>query len=331
MEREDSVARVAICDPSEISTVGIAHPLSRQGMEVANALEPVAASLIGSGLANVVLADPSMRRFGEVTRSAVLAGMPVIAIGVTADPANAFAALRAGACGYITKDLPARSWVEAIKAALPGEAPLSRAMTACLVGEFRSLGPPSAILEYLPSNRRLTKREWNLLPASPGHTNRRVAEQLSISMETVRTHVSNILAKLETPNRSGAAEKYHQLRSAQQSRPAVRVTISPPQKSDVWAMSQSPPGLDTRAMNVVASDWPSPAVPSGFCWSAFLRKCLVASSRRSRRFPRCCACRSPARRSSGQRRSSTPTWSWSTSPTWTTCRPPRNHPSRPSG
>jgi DNA-binding NarL/FixJ family response regulator len=218
MEREAPVARVAICDPSEISTVGIAHSLSRQGMDVAGiALEPVAAfSLIGSGLANVVLADPSMRQFGELTRSAVLAGMPVIAIGVAADPANAFAALRAGACGYITKDLPARSWVEAIKAALRGEAPLSRAMTACLVDEFRSLGPPSAILEYLPSNRRLTRREWEVLSCiAEGYTNRRVAAQLSISMETVRTHVSNILAKLETPNRSGAAAKYHQLRSAQ--------------------------------------------------------------------------------------------------------------------
>jgi DNA-binding NarL/FixJ family response regulator len=187
-------------------------------MDVAGiALEPVAAfSLIGSGLANVVLADPSMRQFGEVTRSAVLAGIPVIAIGVAADPANAFAALRAGACGYITKDLPARSWVEAIKAALRGEAPLSRAMTACLVEEFRSLGPPAAILEYLPSNRRLTRREWEVLSCiAEGHTNRRVAAQLSISMETVRTHVSNILAKLETPNRSAAAAKYHQLRSAQ--------------------------------------------------------------------------------------------------------------------
>jgi DNA-binding NarL/FixJ family response regulator len=218
MNREAPLARVAILDSSEISTVGIAHSLSRQGMDVAGiALEPVAAfSLIGSGLANVALVDTSMQRFGEVTRSAVLAGLPVIAIGVAADPANAFAALRAGACGYITKDLPARSWVEAIKAALRGEAPLSRAMTACLVEEFRSLGTPAAILEYLPSDRRLTRREWEVLSCiAEGYTNRRVAAQLSISMETVRTHVSNILAKLETPNRSGAAAKYHQLRSAQ--------------------------------------------------------------------------------------------------------------------
>ena len=145
MERKAPIARVAVCDPSEISVVGIAHSLSKQGVEVAGtALEPVAAfSLIGSGLANVVLVDSSMQPFGEVIRSAVLAGLPVIATGVAADPANAFAALRAGACGYITKDLPARSWVEAIRAALRGEAPLSRAMTACLVEEFRSLGPPA--------------------------------------------------------------------------------------------------------------------------------------------------------------------------------------------
>ena len=44
-----------------------------------------------------------------------------------------------------------------------------------------------------------------------GKTNRAVAEELCISVETVRTHVSSILSKLETPNRSAAAVKYHQL------------------------------------------------------------------------------------------------------------------------
>ena len=74
MERKAPIARVAVCDPSEISVVGIAHSLSKQGMDVAGtALEPVAAfSLIGSGLANVVLVrqlDAAVRR-GDTKRGA---------------------------------------------------------------------------------------------------------------------------------------------------------------------------------------------------------------------------------------------------------------------
>jgi DNA-binding NarL/FixJ family response regulator len=212
-----SDARVAVCDSSEISSVGIAHSLETHDLAVVGtALDCVAAfGLIESGMANVVLVDVGLRGFEDVIRSGVLAGLHVIAIGVVADAASAFAALRAGACGYITKDLPARSWVEAINAALRGDAPLSRAMTARLVEAFRSQGAGGSLLEYLPSGRRLTRREWEVLAfIADGYTNRRVAAQLSISVETVRTHVSNILAKLETPNRSAAAAKYHQLRSA---------------------------------------------------------------------------------------------------------------------
>jgi DNA-binding NarL/FixJ family response regulator len=68
----------------------------------------------------------------------------------------------------------------------------------------------------LPSDRRLTPREWDVLHCvARGDTNRAVASELSISVETVRTHVSNILAKLEAPSRSAAAAKYHQLRVIQ--------------------------------------------------------------------------------------------------------------------
>ena len=71
-------------------------------------------------------------------------------------------------------------------------------------------------MELLPSDRRLTRREWDVLQyVARGDTNRRVASELSISVETVRTHVSNILTKLDAPSRSAAAARYHQLRAIQ--------------------------------------------------------------------------------------------------------------------
>ena len=69
-----------------------------------------------------------------------------------------------------------------------------------------------ALIKLQPSDARLTSREWDVLTrVAEGKTNRAVAGELFISVETVRTHVSNILAKLQAPNRSAAAAKYHQL------------------------------------------------------------------------------------------------------------------------
>jgi DNA-binding NarL/FixJ family response regulator len=96
-----------------------------------------------------------------------------------------------------------------------GETPISRAMTAVLVHRFREDHAREQVAAILPSDRRLTPRELDVLRCvAQGHTNRRVAAELSISVETVRSHVSNILAKLEAPSRTAAATRYHELTAA---------------------------------------------------------------------------------------------------------------------
>ena len=88
-------------------------------------------------------------------------------------------------------------------------------MTSALVDEYRAISLATPLGEVLPSDRRLTRREWQVLELiAEGKTNRSVATDLSIAEETVRTHVSKILSKLETPNRSAAAARYHRLRAA---------------------------------------------------------------------------------------------------------------------
>jgi DNA-binding NarL/FixJ family response regulator len=135
-------------------------------------------------------------------------------MGVGGELDRMFEALRWGAAGYLTKDLPIDAWVQAVRAAIRGEAPLSRAMISALVTEFRNQDSRLPMVELLPSARRLTQREWEVLALiADGKTNRSVAGDLSISVQTVRTHVSNILAKLEAPNRSAAAARYQQLRA----------------------------------------------------------------------------------------------------------------------
>jgi two-component system nitrate/nitrite response regulator NarL len=218
MDRTPSAITVAVCDAGEISRVGIARSLARHGLDiVAEAGDHVAAlGVARSGTAAVVLVDlnlpPAPDAAVQVIDAARASGTIAIAVGVDGAPDGLFAALRAGAAGYLTKDLPSSSWAGAIAAGVRGETPISRAMTAHLVQRIREDTARLAVPGILPSDRRLTHRELQVLECvARGHTNRAVAAELSISVETVRTHVSNILAKLDASSRSAAAARYHEL------------------------------------------------------------------------------------------------------------------------
>lgn len=209
---------VAVCDPNEISRIGIVLALQRSQVQVSGSASDLNDSLrLAASAPDVMLVDVGLSGFDEVIRAATEGGAKVIAIGAVVAADDALAAIRAGACGYLTKNLPVPAWMAAIRAALRGEAPLSRSMTAQLVDAFRRQGSPkegSQLALHLPSERRLTRREWEVLGrVAEGVTNREVAGELCLSVETVRTHVSNILAKLEAPNRAAAAAKYQQLRT----------------------------------------------------------------------------------------------------------------------
>ena len=205
--------RIAVCDPNEISRLGNAQALEDHGFEVVGVASGCdgATKLLGRDL-SVLLVDVSVPGFDALARSARDAGCVVIGTGTTAGSDLAFAGLRAGAVGYLTKDLPAKAWAEAVRASMRGEAPLSRAMTTQLIEAYRGRVGAHTLAALVPTSNRLTTREWEILAkVADGKTNRAVAEELCISVETVRTHVSSILTKLETPNRSAAAVKYHQL------------------------------------------------------------------------------------------------------------------------
>jgi DNA-binding NarL/FixJ family response regulator len=214
--------KVGVCDPSEISRVGIARSLAPLGIDiVAEAADlSSAVRLLGGRKLDAVLLDmdlpPAHTGVNEAIADAHGRGIPAIATAVDGSPARVLTAIRAGACGYLTKDLPPSAWAGSVRAAVRGEAAFSRRLTTALVDELRGHFARIELVDQLPSERRLTKREWQVLSfIADGRTNRDVADALCISAETVRTHVSNILAKLETPNRSAAAARYQQLRMVQ--------------------------------------------------------------------------------------------------------------------
>jgi NarL family two-component system response regulator LiaR len=112
-----------------------------------------------------------------------------------------FPALQAGAISYLLKDVKATELVDAIRRAARGEATLHPRIAARVIKSFRSLAPEE-INPYIA----LTEREMEVLKLiANGTSNDQIAEQLVISVGTVKGHVSNILSKLHLVDRTQAA------------------------------------------------------------------------------------------------------------------------------
>jgi NarL family two-component system response regulator LiaR len=112
-----------------------------------------------------------------------------------------FPALQAGAISYLLKDVKARELVEAIRRAAKGEATLHPRVAARLINQFRHDGPDRSNLFT-----ELTDREVEVLTLiARGFTNQKIADELVISIGTVKGHVSNILNKLHLADRTQAA------------------------------------------------------------------------------------------------------------------------------
>jgi NarL family two-component system response regulator LiaR len=112
-----------------------------------------------------------------------------------------FPALQAGAISYLLKDVKASELVEAIRRASRGEATLHPKIASRVIKAFRSLAP-----EESTPFITLTEREMEVLKLiAKGYSNERIAEQLVISLGTVKGHVSNILSKLHLVDRTQAA------------------------------------------------------------------------------------------------------------------------------
>jgi NarL family two-component system response regulator LiaR len=109
---------------------------------------------------------------------------------------NVFPALKAGALGYLLKDTQPRDLIRAIRQVNSGESSLHPSVARKVLQEFHL----SHAAKKTPE--RLTERESEVLgQVAQGLTNQEIAETLFVSEATVRTHVSNILAKLHMANR----------------------------------------------------------------------------------------------------------------------------------
>ena len=117
---------------------------------------------------------------------------------------NVIEALRAGASGFLLKDVTPADFVVAIKTIAAGDALLAPAVTRRLLDRFADRLPPVND-ERSVALRELTEREVEVLKlVARGLSNREIADQLVLAEPTVKTHVSHVLDKLELRDRAQA-------------------------------------------------------------------------------------------------------------------------------
>jgi DNA-binding NarL/FixJ family response regulator len=214
--------RVLLADDHEPTLVGMRWALEHAGMkvvaEVTNGRDAVLAAI--RTRPDVALLDINMPGGCGIEAAAQIARdapeTAVVMLSGVARDEDLFAAVLAGARGFLLKDTDPDRLPHALEGVMKGEAAVPRRLTARLIAELRlrdTVHRPVAG----PSGERLSEREHEVLQLMAGGApTRQIAERLGISPVTVRRHVSALIEKLGVADRASAVEV---LRGAAERRP----------------------------------------------------------------------------------------------------------------
>ena len=194
--------RVLVADDQVLVRTGLRTILEETGdiEVVGEAADGVEAVERAAALApDVVLMDVRMPRMDGIAATRLVRERPdaprVLVLTTFDLDEYVYAALRAGASGFLLKDAPRADLIAAIRVAAAGDALLAPSVTRRLIEAFAARPP-----EHAPSPSRLaslTPRERDiLLLIARGRTNGEIAEELFVSETTVKTHIGHLLAKL---------------------------------------------------------------------------------------------------------------------------------------
>lgn len=203
--------RVAVADDQALVRAGLLTVLSHSGDmecvgEAGDGLEAV--ELARSASPDVVVMDVRMPRCDGIEATRRIVADPgcehvrVLVLTTFDADENVYAALRAGASGFLLKDAAPEEILAAIRVVAAGDALIAPAITRRLITEFvrrpaASTGGPD------PGLKRLTEREREILTlVARGLSNGEIAEQNHLSYATVKTHISRILSKLGARDRA---------------------------------------------------------------------------------------------------------------------------------
>jgi DNA-binding NarL/FixJ family response regulator len=199
--------RVVIADDHPPTRAGIARALDSKGFVIC-AEAPTAALAVEEALRHrpdVCLLDIHMPGSGVEATREITSHLPetsVIMLTVSRNDDDLFDALRAGASGYLLKDMNPERLSDAIRGVLNGEAAMPRSLVAHVIEEFRERGRRKRLFLLQRQPVDLTSREWEVLELMrQGLSTADIATRLFITKATVRTHIAAILRKLHATDR----------------------------------------------------------------------------------------------------------------------------------
>jgi DNA-binding NarL/FixJ family response regulator len=196
------------------------HALFRRGLQMVLEQEPdievvgeasdgsEAVDKAADTLPDIVLMDVRMPRRGGIDAcTAIHETVPsarIIMLTISDEEADLYDAIKAGAMGYLLKEISIEEVASAIRAVHGGQSLISPSMASKLLTEFASMIKKTDDRQQLPTPR-LTDREMEVLKlVAKGLNNRDIAKQLFISENTVKNHIRNILEKLQLHSRMEA-------------------------------------------------------------------------------------------------------------------------------
>jgi DNA-binding NarL/FixJ family response regulator len=205
----NAMVRVVVADDHQVVRSGYAALLDTQPdfQVVGTAADGAAAvAVCEETRPDVVLMDVRMPRMDGIEATRRLAGPtgPRVLVLTTFDlDEYVYDALRAGASGFLLKDVTAERLFDAVRVVAAGEALLAPTVTRRLIGEFTRLSPRPARPDGALAT--LTPRETQVLRLmAEGLSNPEIAARLVVTEETVKTHVSRVLGKLGLRDRTQA-------------------------------------------------------------------------------------------------------------------------------
>jgi DNA-binding NarL/FixJ family response regulator len=201
--------RVVIADDHARMRAQIRQALVAGGCEVCAecATADDAVQLTVEHQPDVALLDIHMPGSGIRAAQQISQALPQVAIVMltqSREDEDLFDSLRAGASGYLFKDIDPVQLPTALRAVLAGEAAMPRSLVARILEEFRAPARPR-FRRTTAAAAKLSPREWEVMELlSQGHSTEQVATRLFVSPTTVRVHVSTVLRKLRVKDRESA-------------------------------------------------------------------------------------------------------------------------------
>jgi DNA-binding NarL/FixJ family response regulator len=207
-----SRVRVLLADAHRATLAGLRMALAGGPFDIVAEVDSADAAVVAAGREHphICVLDADMPGGAVYATSEILRAQPeaaIVVMAATRDDGAMLDVVRAGAVGYLLKDMNPERLRFALLGVTQGEAALPRVLVARLMLEFRVREGRRKLISARGDDAELTRREWDVLSLlADGASTREIAVSLGVSAVTVRRHISGVLGKLGVSSREAAVE-----------------------------------------------------------------------------------------------------------------------------